>query len=178
MIRSVNAPRSRPLLCALLALLLCALLGCPALARESVPPGCACGLTPCVCFLQAGDEGGAAEAVIIALKQQGYLALKHLKGVLSKDAASAVAAFQTERGLPATGLLDDDTLTRLLWGMTPEELNIARPDTAPDMVYIPTGGGTRRHAKPACSGMDSPRRVSVRNAELMGFLPCKRCKPR
>lgn len=82
---------------------------------------------------------------------------------------------QQEHLLPTTGMLDDATLTLLLHGMLPESLDAAQPLSNGRMIYIPTDGGSRRHVKPTCSKMSDPRIVSVRNAGILGFLPCGRC---
>ena len=86
---------------------------------------------------------------------------------------NAVIAFQTDNRLEPTGQMDDETLTLLLWNMTPEQLDRTNPNYR--TVYIPVNGGKKRHLNPECSGMDHPRKVSDRNAEALGFDGCKKC---
>ena len=161
------------------ALALCAILffvfSCEAEALS--PVSCACGREDCVCFLKEGDGGPAVRGVILCLKEAGFLGESHVISRFDGEVTLAVRAFQLRNGLPLTGTLDDATLTLLLWGLTPEEMNRAFPDSNPNPVWIPTDGGIRRHKKPECSGMYDPRMVSVRNAEALGFDPCGRCKP-
>ena len=44
-----------------------------------------------------------------------------------------------------------------------------------DMVWIPTKGGKKYHAKESCSKMIDPDKVTKSEAEDLGFDPCKRC---
>lgn len=137
-----------------------------------------CGADHCTCFIQLGDEGQAVARIVEALKLQGYLDLKTPVGVFSQAVQDAVIAFQADHGLTCTGTMDDDTLTLLLWEMLPERLDVFRPFDENDpetwivTVYVPTDGGKRRHASSVCCGMIDPRKVSIRNAEKMGFLGC------
>lgn len=152
--------------------LCCGLL--PLVARAEI--ACQCGQTPCACFVQQGDTGPAVEAIRQALVAQGYL--KDGKGSdFDENTAQAVRSFQAAHELDETGMLDDETLTLLLWGETPEALSAAQPLLGETVVWIPVVGGKKRHATPTCSGMEHPRLVTVRNAEAMGMEPCKRCKP-
>jgi len=43
------------------------------------------------------------------------------------------------------------------------------------MVWIPTKGGTKYHTRAGCSNMEDPERVTLSEAEMRGFTPCKRC---
>ena len=153
---------------------------CSALAEGSSYIRCDCNNYPCTCFIQRGDEGGFVEVIIQHLQHQGYVDKRMPTNIFSKEIEQAVIQFQSDNGLDCTGMMDDDTLTLLLWGMTPEILDIKRPlrsgdtSTYPDTVYIPTDGGKKRHAKPTCSGMYDPRKVSIRNAAKAGFDPCGR----
>ena len=156
----------------MLAILLTLLLFVPGSLAED---GCVCGETDCVCFIQLDDGGMAVEAIQNALVAQGYLAANDDASDFDETTRLAVIAFQEAHSLSPTGTMDDTTLTLLLWGMTPEELDDAEPLSNPRFVWVPTDGGIRRHAKQTCSGMFDPRRVSVRNAELMGMQPCGRC---
>lgn len=157
-----------------LLIVLCAcLIGCTALAE--IP--CVCGLTDCQCFIQLDDEGMAVEAIQNALVAQGCLAPNDDASAFDDKTRQAVIAFQAAHELPTTGMMDDDTLTLLLWGMLPEELDAARPDTSSLPMWVPTDGGIRHHDKPTCSKMYDPRLVSQRNALAMNMLHCGRCKP-
>lgn len=137
---------------------------------------CDCGQKECVCFIQMGDEGIAVKGIIKRLADQGYL--KSGKGsTYNERVVDAVCAFQKDNGVQATGMMDDDTLTLLIWGMDAEALDRAKPKSNPGTVYVPTDGGKKRHKKPTCSGMYDPRKMSVRNAEALDIEVCKRCKP-
>lgn len=74
-------------------------------------------------------------------------------------------------------MLDDDTLTLLLWGMLPSALDQAEPASSKLPMWIPTDGGIRHHDLKTCSNMLDPRLVSQRNALAMEMLHCGRCKP-
>lgn len=134
-----------------------------------------CGQSPCTCFLQEGDEGLAVQGVIKLLREQGYL--KSSPTQYTADVSKAVKALQRDCGLSKTGTLDDDTLSCLIWGMTADELNDAKPRSSASEVWVPTNGGKKRHRTATCSGMNAPRKMSARNAEALGLEPCKKCKP-
>lgn len=136
---------------------------------------CECGHSHCTCFIQLGDGGPEMEYIQHALIQQGFLAKDHDAAAFDGHTLQAVLRFQEANGLPATGTLDDDTLTLLLWGMLPEELDKSTPGTNGNPIWIPTDGGIRRHINPGCCDMLDPRLVSVRNAERMNMQPCGRC---
>lgn len=164
--------RSRlTLLLLLLLLLLLSLLPSASLASSHIADDC--GKSPCVCFLQEGDEGIAVKGVIKLLKKQKYLSGS--PSSFTGDVTKAVRKLQAAYGLDETGLLDDDTLTCLIWGMTADELDSADSSSDPNEVWVPTNGGKKRHRRPTCSGMISPRKMSARNAEALGLDPCKKC---
>ena len=153
-------------------LMLLMLLPC-ALALAEIP--CTCGQEACVCFIQEGDEGRAVEFIQRMLIQRGYMPAKGEEGAYGPRTAEAVRRFQEANGLPPTAMMDDATLTLLLWGMLPGELDAQEPLSCGNAVWIPTDGGVRRHWKSTCSGMNDPRRVSARNAEMMDMQPCGIC---
>ena len=141
-----------------------------------------CGNADCTCFIQLGDAGDFVKGIVKLLKEQGYLNKKSKASQFTKEVEAAVMSFQRENGLPQTGTMDDNTLTLLIWGMPPQELDKALPidrndpSTFPDTVYVPTDGGKKRHSNPECSGMYDPRKVSIRNAEAIGYDACKKCE--
>ena len=147
------------------------LLGGAALAE--IP--CQCGQDACQCFIQLGDEGMAVEFIQNELVAQGYLAANDDASDYDEATVKAVMAFQEAHSLPATGMMDDETLTLLLWGLLPDELDVKAPASNGRPVWIPTDGGIRRHVKSTCSSMFNSRLISVRNAEIIGMLPCGRC---
>lgn len=151
------------------------LIGICTAAYAEIP--CQCAQTPCLCFIQLGDEGPAIEFIQNTLIAQGYLSAKADASVLDARTVQAVQRFQTDHNLPPTGVMDDETLTLLLWGMLPEELDQSQPLTSALPVWIPTDGGIRHHGIKSCSQMFDPRLVSQRNALLMNMLHCGRCKP-
>ena len=136
--------------------------------------GCDCQAEPCSCFMQLGDEGVPVKAVISVLKEKGYLK-SGIEATYTAAVAEAVMALQREMGLPETGMLDDETLTYLLWGMSSEALDTARPDLSLEVVYVPTDGGKKFHDNIKCSKMIDPRKVSRRNAEKLGIDDCGIC---
>ena len=154
------------------ALLLVCLIGA---ARAEIP--CQCGQEAYQCFIQLGDEGPAVECIQHALIALGYLQAKEDASVFDETTRQAVLRFQADNDLSPTGMMDDDTLTLLLWGMLPEALDAAQPDSSTLEMWIPTDGGTRHHDKKTCSNMLDPRLVSQRNALAMNMLHCGRCKP-
>lgn len=134
---------------------------------------CVCNSDRCICFIQFGDSGKAMESIQHALIEQGYLMKSDDAYLFDENTLNAVIRFQEAHALPMTGMLDDNTLTLLLWGMLPEELD--KTNFSGKAVWIPTDGGIRRHIKPCCCKMFDPRCVSIRNAEKMGFNPCGIC---
>lgn len=128
----------------------------------------------CTCFIQLDDEGNFIKAIIKELIKKNYLPKKTPTGRFTETVEKAVKQFQSDHQLEQTGMMDDDTLTLLFWNMTPNELDkITSPNDA-KTVYVPTDGGKKRHKKDTCSGMEDPRKVSIRNAEYAGFDACKR----
>lgn len=136
---------------------------------------CRCNESSCTCFIQFGDEGPAVEYIQNSLVIQGYLDANSDGSTFDQRTLQAVIRFQEAHDLPATGMLDDKTLTLLLWGMLPEELDQRDPFSNGNAIWIPTDGGIRRHWKKSCSKMYDPRLVSVRNAEKMDMQPCGIC---
>ncbi len=156
------------------ALLLSLLLSCTAMAAQA-EIRCICDRDACICFIQEGDEGPAVEVIQHALIAQGYLSPKEDGTVFDARTTRAVKAFQRAHNLPETGMMDDATLTLLLWGKLPEELGADVVIGCIDPVWIPTDGGIRHHKKNTCSKMQDPRLVSHRNAVIMGMRHCGRC---
>lgn len=138
---------------------------------------CQCGRAECLCFIQLGDEGPAVEFIQNTLISRGYLLPNDDASAFDAKTLTAVKRFQQDNGLAPTGMMDDETLTLLLWGMLPEDLTDAQPLSSTFVVWIPTDGGKRHHNKETCSGMFDPRLVSQRNALAMNMLHCGRCKP-
>ena len=167
-------------LCAMLILF--QLIQGAALASGSSFIPCDCGHDVCICFIQLGDSGGFVKGIINLLIDQRYLDTGTPRNLYSNTVKEAVERFQKDNSLPITGTMDDDTLTLLIWGMLPEELDVRMPvsryarETYPDMVYVPTDGGKKRHSDPECSDMYDPRKVSIRNADKIGFKACKKCE--
>ncbi len=52
----------------------------------------------------------------------------------------------------------------------------SEPDEVEETVWIPTNGGKKYHSYPSCSGMKSPKEVTLKEATRRGFTPCKRCR--
>ena len=136
--------------------------------------GCDCNEQLCICYMQLGDEGTPVKAVISALKDKGYLS-DIIDATYTDEVEDAVRNVQRKFGLQETGMLDDDTLTYLLWGMSSEELDVARPDLTLEVVYVPTDGGKKFHDNKKCRGMYDPRKIARRNAEKLGLDDCGIC---
>lgn len=151
------------------------MLSIPLYAKADIP--CQCGREHCECFIQYGDRGPAVEFIELALVEQGFLVENTADGYFDQQTYSAVCRFQAFHSIPCTGMMDDETLTLLLWSMLPEELDEARPDLSPLIMWVPTDGGIRHHDNPKCCSMTDPRLVTQRNALAMEMLPCGRCKP-
>lgn len=140
-------------------------------SKSYIPCDC---IGDCICFIQLGDEGNFVKYIINELIKQKYLPKNTPKGLFSPEVDNAVRKFQNDNDLEQTGMMDDDTLTLLLWGMTPNQLDKEKPHLRADQVFIPTDGGKKRHLSNTCSGMEDPRKVSIRNADKAGFDACKR----
>lgn len=150
-----------------------ALIGCVLLlclcASACAEIACDCQAKNCKCFIQLGDRGNAVEAIIKLLEEQGYLESTE-KTVFSLDVYDAVKAFQSIHGLEVTGLMDDETLTMLIWGMDgiPVDAELA-------VVYVPTDGGIKYHNDSECCGMYDPRKMSLCNAKALLIGDCSKC---
>jgi peptidoglycan hydrolase-like protein with peptidoglycan-binding domain len=88
----------------------------------------------------------------------------------------AVRAFQKDRRLKTDGLMTDNTLTWLLYGLSASDMDREYPLSDGRQVWVPTDGGTRFHTRVDCSGMTYARKLSLRNALALGFEPCSRCR--
>lgn len=139
-----------------------------------VERGCDCFEEPCCCFMQLDDAGTPVKAVISVLKEKGYLK-SGIEATYTAEVAEAVSELQRIYNIDETGMLDDETLTYLLWGMSSAELDIARPDLTLEVVYVPTDGGKKFHDNKKCCKMIDPRKISRRNAEKLGIDDCGIC---
>ena len=157
-------------------LMLCTISVC---AAAEIP--CQCGREACLCFIQLGDEGTAVEFIQNTLVDKGYLAPRDDASAYDEKTVAAVKRFQEDNNLAPTGMMDDTTLTLLLWGMLPEELDAAQPGSIGAPVWIPTDGGTKHHREVDCAPhlftINDPRLVSHRNAMALGFAACGICQP-
>ncbi len=117
----------------------------------------------------------AVEAIQHALINAGYLAPNQDASAYDLARSLGVITFQEAHDPSPTGMMDDETLTLLLWNMTPEELDQAMPFSIGRFVLGPDGRRQKRHVQSTCSRMPDPRLVSVRNAQQMGMVPCGRC---
>ena len=151
------------------------LVGLVGAARAEIP--CQCGQEACQCFIQFGDSGQAVAIIQHLLCMRGYLDPADDSNNFNLQTQNAVIHFQEDNDLTSTGMLDDDTLTLLIWNMSPDELTTLQPWSIFAPVWIPTDGGIRHHCEGDCCAMYDPRLVSQRNAMVMGFLPCGICHP-
>lgn len=141
---------------------------------------CVCKEDPCICFIQEGDASPVIAGALRLLEEKGYITLDKVQQsavscLLNEKAAAAVRAFQRDQALPETGQLDDETLTRLIFGLSPAELSNAKPDLSAAAVWIPVKGGTEYHLDPACCAMIHPRLITQRNAEALKIDKCGLC---
>lgn len=164
----------------LLLLLLCAVFSFFALSEaENMDPfACDCGFDAekgerCACFLQEGDIGPFVNGVIMKLSEREYLSFSHARGVFDKEVTDAIMRFQKDMDLDETGVVDDETLTALIFFGLPEILTENEGEKM--LVFVPTDGGTHRHLEKTCSGMIAPRKISNRNAEALGIEMCEHC---
>ena len=153
-------------------LMLCTISVC---AAAEIP--CQCGREACLCFIQLGDKGPAVEFIQNMLVEKGYLAPRDDASAYDEKTVAAVKRFQEDNNLAPTGMMDDETLTLLLWGMLPVALDAAQPGSIEAPVWIPTDGGIRHHMSGMCCNMSDPRLVSQRNAIQMNMKDCGRCHP-
>lgn len=56
----------------------------------------------------------------------------------------------------------------------PEPSPSPEPDSSESFVWIPVSG-SKYHSGPDCSNMKNPSRVTLEQAEEMGYEPCKKC---
>ena len=138
---------------------------------------CQCDLENCQYFIQMGDGGPAIEFIQHALIVKGYLAFEDDSSTFDEATRQAVIQFQQDNHLPLTGMMDDETLTLILWNMLPEELDKQNPLSSTLPVWIPNDGGIRHHVENTCSQMFDPHLVTQRNALAMNMLHCGRCQP-
>jgi len=138
---------------------------------------CDCNQSPCACYLQFGDKGAAMRAVITLLKAKGYMQETRVKVLYTDTVEIAVKAFQKAHQLPADGLLDDRTLTLLVYDKYP----LDDPAEKNQVVWVPTNGGEKYHKDRVCDKlpkqMIAPRKISLYNAAGLNIEPCKLCKP-
>lgn len=130
-----------------------------------------------VCFGEEEDyveckEAEMSEREIFSRWDEIYIDETDMDDVFDRKMLKAVYAFQKENRLPQTGVFDDETMTLLLWGTTPEAL-----DETKNAVWIPTDGGMRFHKKSDCKKMKDPRLVSWANAGKLTRRACGICKP-
>ena len=157
-----------------LAVLLLAVLLTACCTNALAAVRCTCGVKPCICFMQLGDKGMGVRNVIRMLFDQGYMP-RGTGAVFTEEVHQAVVAFQKAHRLTQSGVLNDSTLTWLIYGMSIKDLERAHPDSDGQEVWISTDGGTKFHSNPTCSQMAYARKLSARNAQALGFLPCSRC---
>ncbi len=145
---------------------------------------CMCNNPPdqCTCFIQLGDKGLAVEKIIKVLIEKGYLKKTDNKKEFTPEVKQAVIQFQTDNNLECTGWMDDETLNALLIDVLPDESEKHSEKYWSTICYVPTDGGKRYHADPACSDMLNPRMISRVNAESLGIRgcgknTCSRCSP-
>ena len=52
---------------------------------------------------------------------------------------------------------------------------VGQESSGGSLVWVPTNGGRKYHARETCSGMEDPVQVTVSEAQRLGFEPCGRC---
>lgn len=159
----------------ILSILLLLVLLAPVGADAAEYPACDCSYFQCDCFIQLGDEGPVVHKIIMLMIEKGYCPPEQEVSIFDEGARQGVMRLQETFGLEKTGMLDDDTLTALIWDCLPDELDQTDPESRFDYNWIPTDGGKKRHTQEKCSKMEDPRKISVRNAKALGVEPCRRC---
>ena len=165
----------------LIGFLLCLMLVFPAFSEDAPvdPFTCDCGFDEekgekCACFLQEGDIGPFVNAVIVHLKERGYLFMEHARGVFDEEVTDAVKRFQYDMDLTETGFLDHETLSYLIFADSGLDMFLVSDDKA-ELMWTPTDGGIKVHKDPLCSQMIAPRKISKRNAFALGIINCEHC---
>ena len=164
----------------LICFLLCLLHIAPAFSEDAPVNSfaCDCGFDAeknesCSCFLQEGDIGPFVNGVIVLLKERGYLAQQHARGVFDAEVIEAVKRFQYDVDLAETGVLDHETLSYLLLYGVFDEMHFFSDEDV--LLWVPTDGGDKLHKSKYCSEMIAPRKISERNALLMSIEKCEHC---
>lgn len=157
----------------LLSVLLLALL--PLALAEEIP--CVCGQDACTCFMQEGDGCPGLDVLAQCLEEKAAYVRPEKLEAISADMTEAVRVFQRDHDLTETGLLDDETLTLLLWDKLPPEMEKEAAEEERTLCFVPVRGGERCHKTEQCSGMDHPRRMSLQNALRLGYELCENCYP-
>ncbi len=49
------------------------------------------------------------------------------------------------------------------------------PQAVQEFVWVPTNGGKKYHKTQNCSSMKNPAKMTISDAQVSGFTPCKRC---
>lgn len=127
--------------------------------------GLAALLTATLLLCAAAAVGDSSLTVL--LQQYSAMAVQQAQAVLPEDAGLTLTEREAEiyrlgfaRGFDAaSGSMS---------------LNAAAPGDG-TLVWIPTHGGRKYHAKESCSGMIDPVQVTIGEAQRMGFEPCGRC---
>ena len=93
----------------------------------------------------------------------------------SEDAAPTTETVViTETTIPETTEATTEPTTEATTESTAEATTEATEPTE-EMVWIPTGGGTKYHSYSSCSNMSNPSQVPLSKAIAKGFTACKRC---
>ena len=135
---------------------------------------CDCSEETCICFLQEEDIGPAVQKVIVYLKERGYLSQEHSRGVFDAEVTLAVMRFQKDQDLEQTGMLDNATLTKLIFDGLPESMYMWN-EKSEILLWIPSDGGVCKHLNPDCYGILNPRKISMLNAEALMLDACDHC---
>ena len=159
--------------------ILIALLSTMDCAYAHIP--CMCNNSPdqCTCFIQLGDKGLAVKKIITILIEKGYLVKSDKNNEFTPEVKQAVIKLQTDNDLECTGWMDDETLNVLLYDVLPDKTEKYTAKYWEAICYVPTDGGQKYHANPACSDMINPRMISRVNAVCLGIKPCGKntCTP-
>lgn len=136
--------------------------------------------TPTVAALKVGDKGDAVKALQGKLVSLGYLS-GTADGVFGKSTKAAVKDFQKSSNLKVDGIAGAATISALF-----SDAAIRKPAiTATPEKEAPKSGTTRYvwitktgkkyHRTSHCGNTKNARKVTLQDAQDMGYKPCQNC---
>lgn len=136
--------------------------------------------------LTVGDQGEDVLAVKEGLSKLGYMRQDiAFSRTYSEATAQAIAQFQSDYALEATGIADPTTQALLKYLTAKEDEQSAPVRSVPDLAVSPYIGNknTKKFHKRNCSSIGQMKESNkvpfdTRDAAVnSGYVPCKRCNP-